>query len=265
MENSISTLIQACQWFPSNFLIFSQNVYQPFVYYSYFGSAIPALFIGIFIYLKNKKDLSSRLLFCSILSFCIWIFCNFVLWATEFPSYTMFFWALINLFEPFVYFFAFYFVYTFLFKKDLNLKNKILSVIPMLPIILLTPTKWAILGFNLSNCDRAAVEGITAFYGYGIEILYTLLILIVFFISHRKKDMDPEEKKRNTLLVLAVIFFLVSLSLGNILESVTDNWYIGQAGLLGVPIFVGLLSFIMVRFKAFNAKFISIWIFVISL
>lgn len=199
----------------------------------------------------------------SVIFFVLWILCDVILWATEFPEYTVFFWTLINLFEPFVHFFAFCFVYAFLYKQ-LNAKKITLAFLPLLPVILLAPTKLAILGYYLGDCDRNAIEGIMAFYGYGIEILYTILIvgIVATFI---KTNRDSSERKKALYLGLGVLAFLASFSLGNIIESLTNNWYLAQAGLFGVPIFVALLAYIVVRFKAFDVKLISTHAFVVTL
>ncbi len=264
MDPLIQSAIATCGWFPSHYLLFSQNVYLPFLYYSHFGSALPAFIIAFFVFFKNKYGLPGRALLASTVFFCLWIFCDVVLWATEFPRYTIFFWALINLFEPFVHFFAFYFVYTSLYNKHLDPGKLSLALLPLLPTVLLTPTKFSILGYYLGDCDRNTIEGIMAFYGYGIEILYSLLavITLIIFITRNHND---DERKKALYLGAGVLAFLASFSFGNIIESLTSNWYLAQTGLFGVPIFVALLAYVIVRFKAFNTKLISTQAFVAAL
>mgnify|MGYP001560285107 CR=1 FL=1 len=113
MTPEVSTLIQACAWAPSQFLIFSDNVYAQLIYYSHLGSIIPAILIAFFIYINGRKELPNILLAITTIFFSLWVFSDLVLWATEYPSYTMFFWALEILCEPLVYFFSFYFFYAF--------------------------------------------------------------------------------------------------------------------------------------------------------
>ncbi|MEI6580843.1 MAG: HAMP domain-containing sensor histidine kinase [bacterium] len=264
MNIEISTLIQDCQWFPSQFLIFSGNVFSPLLYYTYLGSLIPALFIGLVVLFKDFKKLENRLFFMSIACFSLWILSALVTWATELPSHLMFFWAAINIFEPLIYFFAFYFIYVFLYKKDFSFLAKIFLVLPLLPVIFLTPTNFTILGFDLSTCDRAAINGVMVYYNYIIEILYTISIVVVS-VLFIKKDIEISEKKKAILVLSGILAFLLSFSLGNILESVTDNWYIGQYGLLGAPIFVGFIAYMIVRFKAFNIKVIGTQVLVLAL
>lgn len=256
MESTITNLIQACQWAPSYFLIVSDNVFSPLLYYSYFGAAIPSVVIGFLIYFKGKKYLENRLLLLTIMTFIVWIFCALVTWATEFPKLTMFFWTILVIVEPMVYFFAFYFSYTFIYKKDFSLIQKIIFSVPILPTLILAPTKFALLGYDLSNCDRAAIEGILASYGYTLELIYVILI-IGFAIYAYRKISDKIEKRKIVLITFGITFFLLSFSLGNMLEVFTDNWYIGQYGLFGAPIFIAFLSFLIVRYRSLNIKLLG--------
>ncbi len=253
MTPEIQAIAAACEWFPSYFLLISENVFSPLLYYSYFGSIIPSILIALFVFFKGPNKLTNRLLLLTILSFTAWTFCNLVTWATEYPSHTMFAWSLLVLFEPLVYFFAFYFFHVFVFQKDFSLLQKIIFSVPLLVTFILTPTSFSLLGYDLSNCDRNAVEGIVATYGYAIEIIYAILILgfALYFI---RKTKDVMERRKTTLLTFGIIAFLLSLSAGNILEVFTENWYVGQYGLFGAPIFVAFLAYIMVKYKTFNTK-----------
>lgn len=266
MENSIGELIQACEWLPSQFLVISENVYTPFLYYTYLGSAIPALLIGIFIFIRERNNLASRLLLLTVLAFSLWVFGSLVTWATEFPSYVMFFWTMVDVVEPFVYFFAFYFAYSYIYKRDLGTYQKLLFSMPLIPTIVLAPTPLMLIGFDLSNCDRNAFEGFLALYGYVIEILYVFLILGYSFAAFKNEDVVPRKNRKPFIIfVFGVTAFLTAFSLGNILELVTENWYIGQYGLLGAPVFTALLAYLIVKFEAFNIKMFSVQAFLVAI
>ena len=264
MSPEVQLIVEACQWAPSHFLVLSDNVFSPLLYYSYFGSVIPTLLITIFIYLNGKKELTSRLLLFMGGSFAMWVLGAMVTWATEIPSYTMFFWTFLNIFEPFVYFFALYFFYAFMFKRDFSVSKKALFSLPLLPILILAPTKLMLLGYNLSNCDRNAYEGILASYGYGLEIFYAILI-VIFAITALSKLKSKEDRRKTIFLTVGIMAFLLSFSLGNILEVFTENWYIGQYGLFGAPVFVGFLAYLIVHYRAFNLRLIGAQVLIAAL
>lgn len=249
-------LILACNWDKAYFLIFSDNVFGSLIYYSHFFSLILSLTIGIFVFFYNRKSLSSHILLFLTILFSLWVFFDLVLWATEKNYLTMFFWSLEILIEPMIYACAVYFLYVFVNREDAKLKTKILLILPTLPIVIFLSTKLTLIGFDLSNCDRNAVEGFLAtYYTYFIEILYVVWIFAFSVGKYWKAAID--QKKQIPFITVGIILFLLSFSFGNIIGSFTDDWVIGQLGLFGMPIFAGFLAYMIVKFKTFNIKLLS--------
>ncbi len=266
MNAHIESLKAACEWSTSHFLVVSDNIYTPFLYYTYLGCAIPAILISLFVFFHQRNNLASRLLLTMNTALALWVFGSLVTWATEYPSYVMFAWSMINVIEPFVYFFGFYFAYVFIFKQDLSTEEKITFSMPLLPTIILAPTPLMLIAFNLTNCDRNAFEGILAIYGYAVEIFYVLLILgFAYFALKSKNIISATERKPVIIFTLGITAFLTTFSLGNILELVTDNALISQYGLLGAPLFTALLAYLIIKFKAFDIKLFSIHAFMVTL
>lgn len=271
MSQQILDAIQNCDWGISKFLIFSNNVFEPLIYYSHLGVLVVVLFFGFFIYLNNSKDLPNRLFFYLSLSISVWLFSDLVLWASEKISYVMFFWAVEIIFEPIIYIFALFFFYAFIDKKIVPFKVKITSYLLLLPTLILAPTSFGLTGFDLTNCDRVAVEGLLPKYGYFIEILIVFWIIFLAF-NRYYKNKEYGSRRKILFSSVGICLFLLSFSLGNISEVITENWYIGQMGYIGIPIFLALLSYLIIRFKAFNVKIIgsqvlvtSIWFLILSI
>ncbi|MDB5237475.1 MAG: Two-component system, NarL family, sensor histidine kinase BarA, partial [Parcubacteria group bacterium] len=127
------------------------------------------------------------------------------------------------------------------------------------------------LGYDLSNCDRDAYEGILATYGYCIEIFYATFI-VIFAVIAWIKEKNRTERKKIALLAFGITLFLLSFSIGNIVQVFTDNYYVDQYGLFGAPIFTAFLAYLIVRFKAFNLRLIgaqalvvALWLMVLAL
>lgn len=257
-------IIAMCEWGRSSYLIFSDNVFAPLIYYSHFFALGVSFLVGLFIYLQGRKELVNNLLFIISISLSVWIFGDLVLWASEKPSLVMFFWSLVNIFEPLVYLFSLYFFLVFIDKKDISFSKKFIMTSLMIPILVFASTKVGLLGFDLSNCDRAAVEGPMAQYGYLLELFFVCWIIVAAIIRY-KKSKEKEVRTQILIMASALCVFLVSFSLGNIVEVFTDNWGIGQIGLIGVPIFIGLLSYLIVRYKAFSIKLMGTQALVIVL
>ncbi len=264
MSEHIIEAIKSCGWDTAHFLIFSGNVFEPLIYYSHLGTLIISLFFGFFIFLNNKKEPVNKVLFYLTCTISIWLFADLVLWATDKPEFSMFFWSLEIILEPLIYVLALQFFYVFIDKQEMNLRAKLISYALLIPTFVLAPSSLALTGFDLTNCDRVAVEGILPKYGYIVEIIMVLWIALLGFDRYRK-NINHSDKKQVLFTTLGLCLFLFSFSLGNIAEVITENWYIGQIGYIGIPLFLGILSYQIVRFRAFNIKIVGSQVLVISI
>lgn len=252
----IQNFIAACEWDTTRFLFISENVFDPFIYYSHLFPLILSAILGTFILLKNPKLLISRILFFITTAFSAWVFCDLILWATDKPHLTISFWSFQVLLEILIYAACLYFVQVLITDKDTSVKNKLAIALFLLPTILLTPTSLSLTGYDLTNCDRDAAEGPLAHYGYLIEVLYTIWILL-FAIHAFKKTADKANRKKIILVSVGAALFLMTFSWGNIVGSISEDWKMSQWGLFGMPVFIAFLAYIIIRFKAFNIKIIA--------
>jgi len=253
METSIQAFIDMCQWDTARFLIFSDNVFGTLIYYSHFLALILSFLVGLFVFWKDRKSLVNKLLFLIMFLFSVWVFFDLILWANEKNHFIMFFWSAMLIIEPLIYALCVYFIDVFVEKKDVTFKKKVGIFSLLLPVIILLPTKFALVSFDLTNCFREPVEGfIATYYVYFIEIIYSLWILVYAVRKYRQSI--PEMRKQIVLITLGVILFLLSFVSGNIVGSFTENWTLAQIGLFSMPIFVVFLAYMIVKFKTFNIK-----------
>ena len=245
-----------CDWDTTKFLIFSQNVFDPLIYYSHLGPFFLAATLGVFIFLNNRKALINKILLFLIGFFCLWTFFDLILWATEKSEYIMFVWSSMIFFDLLIYATALYFVHVFIWKKDLPFVGKIFLGIPFIPLIFLAATGYNLVFFDFTDCEREALEGILWQYTYLIEAVYILVIFAEIFFGFFKRKKENSAKE---LLIVSsgVVLFLIAFSFGNIVGSWTENWSLGQYGLFGTPIFIGLLAYAIVKFKAFDIKLLG--------
>ena len=242
-----------CQWDTARFLIFSDNVFGTLIYYSHFLALILSFLVGLFVFWKDRKSLVNKLLFLIMFLFSVWVFFDLILWAYEKNHFIMFFWSAMLIIEPLIYALCVYFIDVFVEKKDVTFKKKVGIFSLLLPVIILLPTKFALVSFDLTNCFREPVEGfIATYYVYFIEIIYSLWILVYAVRKYRQSI--PEMRKQIVLITLGVILFLLSFVSGNIVGSFTENWTLAQIGLFSMPIFVVFLAYMIVKFKTFNIK-----------
>jgi signal transduction histidine kinase len=178
----------------------------------------------------------------------------------------MFVWATTILVEVLVYLVSLYFVYVYIFEKDANLLSKILIGSLTVPFVVLLSTKINLVYFDGTNCDREALEGLlSSQYIYFFEILVAILIAVFAIIKYRTKGTSTEFKKQIVYITSGVLIFLLAFSSGNIIGSVTGDWTLAQYGLFGMPIFMGFLAYLIVRFKAFDIKMVGAQALIVSL
>lgn len=245
-----SNEIQACAWSPVYFFFFSENVFDKFVYYSHFVPAIVSLVFGLYVFLKSRRNPLARALMIIVSLFFIWSMVDMVVWATDQPRYIMFFWSILTLVEPLIYFACLYFTYLFLNKKPLSFQSTIIAGVLLLPTFILLPTHFNLESFDLINCDFNAIEGPLVFINYYIEAIFMgwalVLILKKYFTSK-----EPGKKSEALTILSGLALFLISFTLGNVVGSYTGNWSYGQYGLFGMPFFIGFLVYNIVKYKKF--------------
>src|SRR3989344_7913799 len=258
-----------CPWEEAQYFIYSSNIPTLF-FYSHIPAVIVAILAGFLVFYKTKKSLLGTILLWISLLFSAWCIYDLVLWAVNKPDTVMFYWSLQILFEPLVYLLSFYLVYLFIKERDLSFKGKAIIFSIYAPVVLFLSTNYNLVGVNLGDCT--AIEGFIAqYFTYIVEAVFILAIMVLVGLEYRKNS-DSGRKKQIVIFGLGVILFLIAFSSGNIIGSFTDNWTLAQAGLIGMPIFIAFLAYLIVRFHTFNIKMfatqalmVSMWILVLGI
>src|SRR3989339_2125198 len=145
-------------------------------------------------------------------------------------------------------------IIVFLEKKDAPLIYKIIIGCILTSFIVFIPTRYNIPGFDFYNCE--AQQGSLMYYFFIIEIL-TFLWLLIYLIK-KILAVNDNDKKLTILFAIGVLCFLFSFSGANIIGSITEKWEILQYGLFGMPIFMVLLAYLIVRYSVFNIKMLAV-------
>jgi len=261
---TVAEYIELCEWDTSRLLVFSDNVFGNLIYYSHLLPLVVSLLLAFFIFSKNSKSLATRWFLMTTILLCVWLYFDLILWATEKPAFTMFFWSIINMIEPMIYAGILFFMYAFIDNKDILFKQKLLVFVLLSPTVILTWTNLNLSYYDLTNCWREAIEGPLPYYSYAVEGIFAAWILGFgfrrFFQTHNKS-----ERNKIALMTSGAVFFLFSFAMGNVVGSLLVNWEIGQYGLFGIPIFVAMLSYLVARYHLFNIKLISSQLLVVAI
>jgi len=247
-------------WPDLKFLLFTSHIPQ-LLYYSHIPTAIISLFFGSFVLLRNK-NLVSKILFLITGIFSFWVFLGLLLWTNPDSRVIMFFWSLYGVLYGLIYILSFYFVYVFVEKRDMSFLWKIILILFFIPVILLSSTKYNLSTFDIPNCE--AIESfnyLNYYHFFGVAIF--LLILIFSLVKYFKAE--REFKKQILLLTIGIGFFLLSFFATGYVASLIDNFELEQYGLFSATFFIGVLAYMIVKFKAFDIKLLGVQALVIAL
>ncbi len=252
-----------CPWEAPTYLIFSSNV-PNLLFYSHGVAILFALIFGVAIYSKGTRSLLSTLLFGIIILFSTWVFIDLIQWATNDPRVLIFYWSLAILLEGLIFTFSVYLVDVYIEGKDISFGKKVGLFALIVPVIGLLATEYNLVGVDVAVCD--ATEGpIATYYLYALEIASLIWIGFFSWKKWRKAFEDTERRKQITIFTVGLIIFLAFFIGGNIQSSFSDDWTLAQYGLFGMPIFIAFLSYMVVRFKAFNIKLLGVQVLVAAL
>lgn len=253
--------VPLCPWDAPHYLIFSANI-PHILYYAQIPGMIAGTILGLFVLLQSRSRLSLTLLFL-VGTYCIWGVLNLVLFATNRSDVVMMWWSITILVEPLIYAASFYLAYMFIEQRDPPLIVIITLGLLLLPLFVVTPSHINLIGVRLNDCT--AIEGPVALYiSYILEAILLLWTLAVFIMRNRRIK-ETHLRKRNTYFIIGLTFFLLTFSSGNIIGSFTSDWVTSQYGYFGMPIFIGILAYLVVHYKAFNVKLIGAQALVITL
>lgn len=255
-----------CDWGTTSFLIFSENV-PAFIYYSHLLPFLASLVLAFFVLVNNPRALLNRILFFVVLFFGLWVYFDLILWASPLPELVMFFWSAIVPIEMLMYASSFYLVLVLANNKnDISLKKKILIALFFIPIILFTHTRYNLIGLS-PDCDEGVIEGALIQCMYIVEVLFIIFGALTVVKGYTNLNNQNKNKEAKELLFvgLGVIIFLISFTIGNItlIFSINPEWE--QYKLFGMPIFVALVAYSIVKFKAFNSKILPAQVLVVAL
>ncbi|HEX9609043.1 MAG TPA: HAMP domain-containing sensor histidine kinase [Candidatus Paceibacterota bacterium] len=253
--------VALCAWEGPQYLLFSEGV-PAFVYYSHIPVFVVALFLAIFILVRSRKELPARILVFTIIPFALWVLFDQIFWASNRSDVIMFVWSAIILVEPLIHGGIFYLQYVLVRGQDLPFSYKLAIGALFLPLIVFVPTAYTLSAFDIGTC--LAVESFFGlYYSYAVELI---LILAICVTGIRGYIQAPSQARRLeiTYLTIGILAFLLLFTAGNLLGSFTSNWQVGQLGLLGMPIFIAMLAYIIVRFKTFQIQVIGAQALVVS-
>jgi len=256
-----------CEAWPDlQYFIFT-NYVPHLLYYSHIPAALIALMFGFFVFLKSRFLEGKILFFISVLFF-LWTSFNLVLWVSPDSQLNIFLWSFFGILTSLLFVSSLYFVYAFIDKKDVGLSTKIIFLILLLPSIVLAPTSYNLHTFNIVACEAVENISYTSYYYFtGFIVFIWILILAI----NRYRKAEDDFKKQIVYLTVGIEFFLLSFFTTGFFASylvergLINDFGLEQYGLFGMTFFMGVLAYLVVKFKAFNIKLLAAQALVVAI
>lgn len=254
----------ACEWDTAPLLFVSDNVFSPLIYYSHVFPMVACAILAFLIWRQHHGQLLNSLFIFLALAFITWSAFDLILWADANPDLIMFFWSAQIYLDLLIYLSAAYLFYVFVRGGDVPQSWKSFAAALLAPVIVLAPSALNLTGFDYTNCDREALEGVLWYYVYIVELLIVVGMIIFGTRSIIKADSN-DNRIQIFSLGAGLTLFLLAFSWGNIIGSLSEDWALAQYGLFGMPIFLGAITYLIVQFQAFEVRVIATTALVVSL
>lgn len=228
------------------------------LYYSHLPSIIISLFFGFFVFWKSRRSLAGKILLLLSATYSLWAICNLVVWITVDSIIYSFFWSFFETLSVIFYFLVLYFGYVFIEGKDISFSAKVFFSILLLPVILISSTKYYFFGFDATTCDAIMNEKFI-YYVYFIKGLFFLIILNLLLFKYIKYRKEEIRKKKIGIVSIGIILlltsFLITQYFGDLVSA--ELYTIEFYGLFAIDIFIGFLVYLIVKYKAFDIKLLA--------
>jgi len=243
---------------PNLFGILDTSIAPTLLYYSYIPIVFLSLFFSLFLFVKNRSIQTGSLLAIAI-SFSLWIINELVQWIAVDAWLVHFGWQMSALLQVSLVFSIIYFVYAFLHDKAPSFSIKLTGFLALLPILALLPSTFNMDYFDLVECQ--SYNGVLWLYIYGLQVALALFAVFLCVRKYRQSTL-PEGKKQTLYLTIGTLVLLGIFVATNILGDTTLVYEFNLIGPLGMALFIAFMSYMIVRFKAFNVKLFSAQILV---
>lgn len=238
--------------------------------YSHVPTALLALMFGLFVLFHEQKPATISL-FLLCFFFALWSLFDLGSWFAFLGAGEMMFsWALLDLFSLTFFFFSYYFLYTFLTEKDLPVAQKIFGISLLLPTAF-----WTLMGSTLTTYDSTICEAWENSYQvvyplFAKGIYFTAIIILGVALYRRTTDLLTKKKIiYATTGILAFLGFFLSSSIGvsYIINETSLEFAYNYSiyGLFGMPILIVYLSYLIVKYRAFDLKILGTQALIVGL
>lgn len=233
------------------------------VYYSHLTAVVVTLLVSIFV-ISRSQTLAAKILFAISIAFSALSILDILLWTEINVGWVMTLWSFWLTLFTLIFCLSFYFLYAFIKKHDVRFLYKALFAGIIVLVEVFSITSFNLSYFDLSWCEAGeGVAMLNAVYGLSFAVF---LATVLFGVRETRKLTDPDRKRSALFATIGVGLFLFSFSVATYAASIISNLFssggsfgflIEQYGYFGMTVFIGFLSYIIVRYQAFRVQLVA--------
>ena len=250
-----------------------QQISIPFLLYTHLVPIVVAIAFGAFLLFKTKK-LSAFYLLLVCVSFSMYALFDLMAWTPN-DKVIMFSWSIFDIFSTGFFILSYWFLYEFVKERDLPMWQKVLTSCALIPTLVITA-----MNINMDTLLQTTIipneNQLVTNYNSILEILFIILI-VAFTVAQYRKAIDVVNKNKIVLagvgvvvflfiffFVFAVTNFIISINLWN-LASTSYVYNISPYAILGMPVLLAFLGYLIAKYQAFDMKLIKSVVYMVAL
>lgn len=218
--------------------------------YSHIIPIILSLALALFIFFKAKFNLFSKIFLAFVLTFCLWLLGDVILWGSNNYHLVYSVWSTLDYIEIAFYILSLYFVITFIYEKDVKWYLKLLFLISLIAPFIVTVSLSSVSGFQQSVCEAS---NSVFFTNYKLIIESIIGLVIVGYMVRAFIIEQPREDKKADLIVLGSIFLFLSVfGVSEYIASVTGVYEYNLYALFILPLFLIAIIYAVFELDIFH-------------
>jgi signal transduction histidine kinase len=215
--------------------------------------------------MNDRKALANKLLFAITTFFSLFVFFNLITWA-NYSDRMLFAWTFLGVLQGVIAILSVYIAHIFVTGRELPViaKSALLAC-----LFVVTGFNLAIGGFNITNCGAFEFDGAASLSATLLGSLSIVWILALLVYGYRR---NVGIRKKEILIFciglesfLLLFFFITQLASYLQTAGFTEDSRLEMYALFGMDIFALFLAYLIIRFKAFNARLLGAQALVVSL
>lgn len=233
-------------------------------YYTHLVPILASFFLATYLLIKTRGALLSKIFFYFVLGFNIWLIFDIIVWTSQDYNLIAFIWSLFDYTNILFFLFGLYFFVVLIHERDINWKWKMIGFLLTIPAFQRVISWNAIHDFDQPTCGDNFGDIFLDIYKNWICILIIILIIILMVRTTWK---EKREMQRNQILMVGtgILLFFITFTGTDYLSVQTNIYEIGLYGLFILPVFLGLIVYAIVKYKAFNVGILAAQALVVTL